>query len=102
MAVTVARAADVPEGERTFVRVNGSEIAILNISGEYYAIKNYCPHMEGPLGQGNCSNDGTPTIRCPWHCWEFNLKTGEPCFPARKRVSTYDVREEDGDLKIEL
>jgi 3-phenylpropionate/trans-cinnamate dioxygenase ferredoxin subunit len=31
-------------------------------------------------------------VRCPWHGWEFDLKTGRSwCDPARTRVKSYDV-----------
>ena len=33
--------------------VNGREIGIYNLGGEYFALLNRCPHEAGPLCRGN-------------------------------------------------
>ena len=86
----VARAADIPEGSRIIVRVNGREIGIFHVDGEFYAILNRCPHRGGELCKGDVLrlveserpgdvrlDEGTTFIACPWHGWEFDIKTGE-------------------------
>lgn len=66
---------DIPEGKSLIVHLaDGREIALFNVAGEYYALDNTCPHMGGPLGEGEIE-DGKVT--CPWHAWQFNIKTGE-------------------------
>ena len=101
----VARAADVPPGGRTIVRVAGREIGLFNVGGEYFALRNRCPHQGGPLCTGRLSgwlesgevgrydySRPGEVLRCPWHGWEFDVRTGQSWFdPLRTRVRSYDV-----------
>ena len=48
----VARAIDVAPGQCKIVTVNGREIGVFNLDGEYFALANRCPHEGGPLCQG--------------------------------------------------
>jgi predicted TIM-barrel fold metal-dependent hydrolase/nitrite reductase/ring-hydroxylating ferredoxin subunit len=101
----VARAGEIPPGERRIVDLDGRSIGVFNVGGEYFAIRNSCPHAGGPLCLGTLSGiavatlPGTQTVerkgefvRCPWHHWEFDLRTGQSWFdPAKTRVRRYDV-----------
>jgi 3-phenylpropionate/trans-cinnamate dioxygenase ferredoxin subunit len=86
----VGKAADVPPGGRLLVNVEGREIGIFNVDGNFYAILNRCPHRGGDLckgnvvspilsdGPGNLSVDPTTKlVMCPWHHWEYDLETGQ-------------------------
>jgi len=53
---------------------DGREIALFNIDGKVYALDNACPHMGGPLGEGDIEDS---VVTCPWHGWQFNVMTGE-------------------------
>lgn len=99
-------------GERAIVEVKGREIAVINVNDEFHAVGNHCPHMGGPTCQGLLSGtfdveDGevvyereNEIISCPWHGWEFDIKTGEHLGGTKKRLLTYDVDEVDGDLYV--
>lgn len=100
----VARVDEVPEGERLIVEVGGREIGIFNIDGEFFALRNRCPHLGGPLCVGeilglvHSSEPGDvrfdpsqKLITCPWHGWEFDIKTGQSYFNPRLRARRYDV-----------
>lgn len=58
----VAKASEINEGEAKLVEVDGTEIALFNLGGEFYAITNECSHVEGPLCEGDI--DGSKAI-CP-------------------------------------
>ncbi len=111
----VAGATDIPVGERKLVRINGREIAIFNIGGEYFAIHNRCPHEGASLcrgilvglvessepGQYRFSRAGE-LLRCPWHGWEFDIRTGKSWFdPRRTKVRSFDVALIDGRELVE-
>src|SRR3954469_5626327 len=101
----VATVEEIPPGQRKIVEVAGRSIGIFNVSGEFFALRNRCPHQGGPLclgpleglvesrapGDYSMSRPGE-VLRCPWHGWEFDIRTGQSWFdPARIRVRQYEV-----------
>ena len=66
---------DLPqEGHgKSILLPNGREIAIFCSNGRFYAIDNTCTHEGGPLGEGELDDC---IVTCPWHGWQFNVKTG--------------------------
>jgi nitrite reductase (NADH) small subunit len=100
MATNVAKTEDIPSNERRFYEINGVEIAVLNVDGTYYAIRNSCPHMEGPVGRGPIEvSDGQVVISCPFHEWTFDIETGKALFES-KRLLTYDVTVDDDEIVV--
>jgi nitrite reductase (NADH) small subunit len=48
----VANVDDLPEGRHVVVEVQGREIGLFNVRGQYYALPNACFHQNGPLCHG--------------------------------------------------
>lgn len=72
--IKIADKSQVPCGGKIVVDgPNQEKIALFNINGIIYALENSCPHMGGPLGDGDI-DDGTVT--CPWHGWQFDIASG--------------------------
>jgi nitrite reductase/ring-hydroxylating ferredoxin subunit len=108
----VAHVDEIPPGSRKIVEVAGRSIGVFNVDGAFHALRNRCPHQGGPLcegfvmsslsssGPGHYDHDaGEARIRCPWHGWEFDLRTGQSWFdPEHTRVKTYRVSVEDGPV----
>jgi 3-phenylpropionate/trans-cinnamate dioxygenase ferredoxin subunit len=101
----VAAVEEIPPGGRKIVEIAGRSIGVFNLDGEYFALRNRCPHQGGPLclgkqtgfirsslpGEYEYSRRGE-IIKCPWHSWEFDIRTGQSWFdPKRVRVRQYDV-----------
>ena len=100
---------EIPPGGRKIVEIAGRSIGIFNVAGEYFALRNRCPHQGAELCQGlvcgfvTSSNPGEYTmirngefLRCPWHGWEFEIRTGQSWFDPRKvRVKSYEVSIEE-------
>jgi 3-phenylpropionate/trans-cinnamate dioxygenase ferredoxin subunit len=96
---------EIPPGERKIVEIAGRSIGVFNIGGEFYALRNTCPHQGGPLCLGRLSGFVMARVpgeyiytrrgeilRCPWHGWEFDVKTGQSWFdPVQTRVRAYPV-----------
>lgn len=100
--VNVAKATEIPEGEREFFDVDGREIAVLNVGGEYYAVGNFCPHMGGPVGNGPVRETADRNvIMCPFHEWRFDLDTGDAVFPGKQRIKKYEVSLEKYDVDVD-
>ncbi|PKW16634.1 Rieske (2Fe-2S) protein [Saccharopolyspora spinosa] len=102
----VANAADIAPGERIIVELEGRKIGVFNIDGEYYALLDQCPHAGAALcsfgtifGVSDAEAPGEPvnyernrSLRCPWHAWEYDIRTGESFFdPRNSRVRKYNV-----------
>ncbi len=74
-------------------------VAIYNVDGEYFALDGVCPHQGGPLGKGCLT--GT-VVTCPWHGWQFDVRTGQHTFSPSVRQPTLALRVEDGEIFVEL
>lgn len=111
----VAAARDIPPGGRRLVTVRGRPIAVFNIKGEFFALLNRCPHQGGSLCEGAITGlvlADQPgeyryervgeIIRCPWHGWEFDIRTGQSwCEPSRIATKQYPVELTAGTELVE-
>lgn len=111
----VARVGEIEPGARKCVQIDGRGIIVFNVKGEYFALSQTCPHKGGSLAQGivtglvqsDAPGDYQHTrqgeiIRCPWHQWEFDIKTGRSwCDPRRMRLMKFDVKVEPGAALVE-
>jgi nitrite reductase/ring-hydroxylating ferredoxin subunit len=97
--VKVATVADLPPGKVKQVTVNDKIIALCNVGGTFYALDNVCLHRGGPLGEGYLDGE---KLECPWHGWQFDVKTGAVTFNPREKVPTYEVRIEGGNVLVAL
>ena len=87
---------DVVPGTAKLVAVDGKEIALFNVDGTFYALDNECPHRGGPLGEGDLEGC---IVTCPWHAWQYDVRTGESITDDLK-VAHYDVKVEGGDVLV--
>lgn len=106
----VAAVGEIPRGGRKLVDVGGRAIVVFNVGGEFFALNNRCPHRGGSLAHGRLTGlveSSEPgeyrysrpgeILRCPWHAWEFDIRTGQSwCDPQRLRIGTYRVAVEPG------
>jgi len=111
----VAGVEEIPPGSRKIVTVKGREIGIFRIGDNFYGLINRCPHQGAPLCRGEIvSRLVAPTpgeyrltrsgemIRCPWHCWEFDIRTGQSlCDPKSVQARAFDVAVEQGTALVE-
>ncbi|MFW2406022.1 MAG: thiamine pyrophosphate-dependent enzyme [Gammaproteobacteria bacterium] len=74
----VASVDELPPGRVMTVTAGTVSLALTHIDGEFTAMDNRCPHQGGPLGEGSIETgaDGQCWLRCPWHGWDFDPKTG--------------------------
>jgi nitrite reductase/ring-hydroxylating ferredoxin subunit len=111
----VAAVTDIPPGSRRLVQVNGRAIVVFNLGGQFFALSDRCPHKGGSLSKGKLTGlvqSDLPgeyrydrrgeIIRCPWHSWEFDIRTGRSwCDPQRVRARQFSVRVEPGARLVE-
>jgi nitrite reductase/ring-hydroxylating ferredoxin subunit len=102
----------LPPGERIVTVIGGRSIGVFNVDGELFAVRNRCPHKGAELCRGRVVSPsplssapgefmpqpGPPWLQCPWHGWEFDLRSGQSWIdPASLRVRAYPVSVENGD-----
>lgn len=74
MGFKLANVSDIPKKGGLVVKgPNSTEIALFNNHGIIYALDNCCPHMGGPLAEGEIENG---CVTCPWHGWQFEISSG--------------------------
>jgi nitrite reductase/ring-hydroxylating ferredoxin subunit len=111
----VAKAEEIQAGNCKIVTVKGREIGIFKVGEDFYGLINRCPHQGAPLCRGEIvSRLVAPSpgdyrltrpgemIRCPWHCWEFDIRTGQSlCDPNSVRARAFGVALEPGKALVE-
>ncbi|MGZ5212473.1 MAG: Rieske (2Fe-2S) protein [Actinomycetota bacterium] len=99
--VTVGRADEIGEGEAKAFPVKGVEIAVSRVAGALYAFSDICTHRQCNLSLGG-EIEGT-SITCECHGSMFDMTTGDVLEgPATEPIAIYPVREENGELSIEV
>jgi nitrite reductase (NADH) small subunit len=100
--IRVAELADCPPGAALECTAEDRVVAVFNVDGTIFALDGVCPHQGGPLGKGSLT--GT-IVTCPWHGWQFDVRTGQhrlsrairqPCIPARVEAGAVWVDLGDG------
>jgi nitrite reductase/ring-hydroxylating ferredoxin subunit len=97
--VKVGRVGDPAAGRAKVLQVDGQRIALFRVGERYYALEADCPHEGEPLADG--SIEGLRVI-CPWHGYDFDLRTGECERDPDLRALTYPVKVQGKDLLIEV
>lgn len=114
MRADVGRAESFVEGTPRIVAVGDTQLGIIRWCNELFAIRNICPHMLGPVCEGaviprlSGPKFGTPVadresgvLVCPWHRWEYDLRTGHALRDSRYRLKTYRTWEESGRVMVD-
>lgn len=98
---TVAKIGDIPDGEGRSFAVNGRMVGVFNISGEYSAINDTCPHMGASLASGYVEGSA---VTCPWHAWRFCVKEGTWLDNPNAKVKTdaYEVRLDGNEIQVKV
>lgn len=105
----VGRPSDIAEGGHTIVTAGRHEIGIYRLDGHFYGLLNRCPHLAGPLCAGQVvtevfspmpgdvrGNAARVFVTCPWHNWEFDIKTGQSYWNPNLHARPFTVGVEAG------
>jgi toluene monooxygenase system ferredoxin subunit len=96
----VCAVADVPpNGMVQHVTEDGNDVLLLASVSERFACQAVCPHLDTPLAEGMF--DGS-TLTCHLHLWQWDISTGDALGLAELPLLTYAVKEEGGDLYVDL
>jgi len=110
MGIDLGPVADFEEGGRRIVQHGRISIGVFRVGDLFYALRNYCPHEGAELCRGPLTGTNLPVdrggemewgangfvLRCPWHAWEFDIRTGRSFTATKTRVKTYHVEIVEG------
>src|ERR1043166_1445025 len=113
----VAKSAELKDGDRRIVVSGNHEVGVFFKDGEYYAYSNYCVHAGGPACEGILVNHVIDIIRpahpyegqkfgdelhfaCPWHGYEYEMKTGVCVGDRRLKLRKYNVVKRGDDVFV--
>ena len=113
--VFACRTDEVPNGAAKIVQLKARSIGLFRVEDEYYAVMNVCPHRGAPLCEGPVCGTTVDTqdrtfaygrageiIRCSWHGWEFDIRTGKALIDPTLRARTYQVEVHGGDVYVAI
>jgi nitrite reductase/ring-hydroxylating ferredoxin subunit len=114
--IVICAVDEIPIGGKRIVEIDNLSIGVYNINGEFYAIKNLCPHAGAALCEGHIQTTHRPgevgefhpalagrVLRCPWHGWEFDIVTGKGLYDRNSRVAVYQTKvDDDGNVIVLL
>jgi len=116
--VFVAKLSELPDGERRIVTHGKVEIGGVHWQGGFYAYRNLCAHQGGPACEGVIMHKVEDVLApdrtwhgqkfsseevhfvCPWHGYEFELRTGECVGDRRLRLKKFDVVRRGDDIFV--
>jgi len=114
------RVTDYADGDRKVIVCGDKEVGVFRVDGEFYAWHNRCAHREGPICQGRIMkrvlepvaadrtvramqyDDNETNIVCPWHGYEYSIKTGLNQGNPRNRLQKANLTIRDGQLYVSV
>ena len=98
--VRVASVSEIPPGTMKTVEVEGLEILVANVDGQFHAMGAICTHQEWDLSEGTLERS---QVTCAGHGSLWNLETGEgeyvrPIPP----LPVYSVTTQGADVLVDL
>jgi nitrite reductase/ring-hydroxylating ferredoxin subunit len=113
----VAKAEEMPEGDRRIVVAGKNEIGVFHHRGAYYAYSNYCVHSGGPACEGILINKVVDIIApdrtyqgqefadtvhfvCPWHGYEYEIETGRCAGDHKLKLKKFEVVQRGDDIYV--
>ena len=109
---------DFTDGARCIVPVDGTEVGVIAHGDELVAYENRCAHQGGPVCEGvvlgrveavvtpegklvgERFSETEPHIVCPWHGWEYDLRTGCCAADPRFALRRYEVVCREGEVYV--
>lgn len=87
---TIGNINDIPQLGSRVIEADGEEVAIFRTASDtIFALRNSCPHKNGPLSEGIVHDN---KVACPLHNWNIDLESGEAVAPDKGCVRKYEVK----------
>ena len=114
----VGKTAEFKDGDRRIVFAGDNEIGVFRHEGQFYAYSNFCLHQGGPAcegltiakveerllpdktSQGLYFSDSEMHFVCPWHGYEYDMKTGECVSDRKLKLRKFKVIEKGDEVYV--
>jgi nitrite reductase/ring-hydroxylating ferredoxin subunit len=115
---SAGKVTDYADGDRKVIECGEREVGVFRIDGEFFAWHNRCAHRAGPICQGRImkrviepvAEDRTirtqqydpaeTNIICPWHGYEYNIRTGQHQGSSRVRLRKAELAIREGEIYV--
>jgi len=97
--VKMATLQEIPPGGAKELEYEGRVYALFNLDGEIVAIDGICPHQGGPLADGHLEGS---MVTCPWHGWQFDVRSGKTPLGPKVKQAVYEVKVEGQDVFVSV
>jgi nitrite reductase/ring-hydroxylating ferredoxin subunit len=95
--VKLATLDELPPGSAKEVEHDGRIYALFNLGGTIHVLDGICPHQGGPLAEGTIEEC---VVTCPWHGWQFDVRTGQGLLSSRVKQAVFEVKIEGRDVLV--
>ena len=114
----VGKTSEFKDGVGRIVIVRDHEIGVFRDGAQFYAYSNYCLHQGGPAcegmtiakveerilpdktSRGMYFSDKEMHFVCPWHGYEYDLKTGECAADRSLKLKSFEVIRRGEDIYV--
>jgi nitrite reductase/ring-hydroxylating ferredoxin subunit len=114
----IGKSSEFRDGDRQIIKIGDDEVGVFRHGGEFYAYSNFCLHQGGPACEGltiarveeHLRSDKTSVglffsekdmnFVCPWHGYEYDMKTGACVADARLKLRRYEVKCRGDDVYV--
>ena len=98
--IIACKTTEIVPGQMKKITVDGKDIIVSNVDGNYFAIDDTCTHSGASLSEGKINGS---IITCDWHGAQFECKTGKLVkFPAEiANLKSYNVIVESDNIIVE-
>jgi len=98
--IKIGETQEIPKNKMQIFKVEGHEILVVNVEGEFYAFENRCPHMGYPLYLGSLEGK---VLTCGFHYAKFDVSTGKSLgLVTHKPLRAFKVKTQDAAVLVEL
>jgi nitrite reductase/ring-hydroxylating ferredoxin subunit len=109
----VCRVDELQAGKPVIAKVRSFSVGVFRVGDSFHALLNICPHRGAPLCEGVQCGTTAPVddaqfiyhrqneiVRCAWHGWEFDIKSGAALADRSVRARTFPVTVEAGEIYV--
>lgn len=117
MKQTVCHKDELAPGQMKPAQLGPIQVVVVRaMDGSLHALAAKCLHQGGPLDRGKLYEHTVTTddvgqyvmdadreiLKCPWHGYEYDIRTGQTVFDETRCLQTFVTREEGDQVVVEL